>query len=56
MSAKLHSMFMSVVGSIQYIAQVKRPYLAYVAGALPPHFSESTKEHWNAAMLLEIIV
>ena len=33
-SASQHSRFMSVVGSIQYIAQVTRPDLAYIAGAL----------------------
>ena len=42
-SAKEHSRYMSVVGSIQYIAQVTRPDLSYFAGALARHFSESTK-------------
>ena len=49
-SANPQSRFMSVVGSIQYMAQVTRPDLAYFAGALAQHFSESTEEHWQAAM------
>ena len=49
-SARQLSRFMSVVGSIQYMAQVTRPDLAYIAGALAQHFSESTEEHWQAAM------
>ena len=49
-SACQQSRFMSVVGSIQYVAQVTRRDLAYFAGALAQHFSESTEEHWQAAM------
>ena len=49
-SASEQSRFMSVVGSIQYMAQVTRPDLSYIAGALAQHFSESTEEHWQAAL------
>ena len=49
-SASQHYRFTSVVGSIQYIAQVTRPDPAYITGALAQHFSDSTMEHWNAAM------
>ena len=49
-SAKQQSRFMSAVGSIQYMAQVTRPDLSYIAGALAQHFSESTEEHWQAAL------
>ena len=46
-SAKQQSRLMSAVGSIQYMAQVTRPDLSYIAGALAQHFSESSEEHWQ---------
>ena len=49
-SAKEHTRFMSVVGSIQYIASVTRPDIAFAASALAQHFSQSDDRHWLAAL------
>ena len=46
---KEHERYMKVVGSIQYIASVTRPDLAFAAHALARHMAESTKAHWRAA-------
>ena len=43
-SASEQSIFMSVVGSIQIMAQVTPPNLSYITGALAQHFSDSTEE------------
>ena len=40
---------MKVVGSIQYIACVTRPDLAFAAHSLAKHMSASSKQHWLAA-------
>ena len=44
-----HQTFMKVVGSIEYIACVTRPYLAFAAHSLAKHMSASSKHHWLAA-------
>ena len=45
-----HQTYMKVVGSIQYIACVMRPDLAFAAHSLARHVSASSKEHWLAAL------
>ena len=47
-SSAEHARFMSAVGSIQYIAGVTRPDLAFAAHALARHMAASAKEHWLA--------
>ena len=44
-----HQTYMKVVGSIQYIACVTWPDLAFAAHSLARHMSASSKEHWLAA-------
>ena len=43
-----HKRFMKVVGSIQYIAAVTRPDIAYVAHTLARHMAGSATKHWLA--------
>lgn len=45
-----HIRYMSVVGSIQCIAFVMRPDLAFTAHALARDMVASAKEHWMAAV------
>ena len=44
-----HQKYMKVVGSIQYIACVTLPDLAFAAHSLARHMSASSKEHWLVA-------
>ena len=48
-TASEHQTYMKVVGSIQYIAFVTRPDLAFAAHSLARHMSASSKQHWLAA-------
>ena len=41
-----HKRFMQAVGSIQYIAVVTRPDLAFAADVLARHMAGSAKKHW----------
>ena len=43
-----HKRFMKVVGSIQYIAAVTRPDIAYAAHTLAMHLASSATKHWLA--------
>ena len=43
-----HKRFMQAVGSIQYIAVVTRPDLAFAAHVLARHMAGSAKKHWLA--------
>ena len=43
-----HKRFMQAVGSIQYIAVVTRPNLAFAAHVLARHMAGSAKKHWLA--------
>ena len=45
-TASEHQKYMKVVGSIQYIACVTRPDLAFAAHSLARHMSASSKQHW----------
>ena len=44
-----HLKYMKVDRSIQYIACVTRPDLAFAAHSLARHMSASSKQHWLAA-------
>ena len=43
-----HKRFMKLVGSIQYIAAVTRPDIAYAAHTLARHMAGSATKHWLA--------
>ena len=43
-----HKRFMQAVGSIQYIAVVTGPDLAFAAHVLARHMAGSAKKHWLA--------
>ena len=43
-----HKRFMKAVGSIQYIATVTRPDIAYAAHTLARHMAGSATKHWLA--------
>ena len=43
-----HKRFMQAVGSIQYIAVVTRPDLAFATYVLARHMVGSAKKHWLA--------
>ena len=43
-----HTRFMRAVGSIQYIAAVTRPHIAYAAHTLASHMAGSATKHWLA--------
>ena len=45
-TASEHKRFMQAVGSIQYIAVVTRPDLAFSAHVLARHMAGSAKKHW----------
>ena len=44
-----HQKYMKVVGSIQHIACVTRPDLAFAAHSLARHISAASRQHWLAA-------
>ena len=47
-AASQHKRFMQAVGSMQYIAVVTRPDLAFAAHVLARHMAGSAKKHWLA--------
>ena len=49
-----HQTYMKVAGSIQYIACVTRPDLAFAAHSPARHMSASSKEQWMGAQHVEI--